>query len=275
MVVAATPHAAEDGAEARRSSTTSPTPAVSSTRPRSPRTPPRVHDEAPATSSLDARLRRPTPSSTTRSTTPRSCVEDHASGRLTALPLEARACVAEWDDRDERLIAADLDPGARTWCAPRVADAACACPSTACGSSPPTSAAGSARSASSRARRSLACGRRAAAAPPGEVDRGPPREPHRRLPGREQRYHVRAGFDAEGRCSALDADIAVRRRRLLDCYPFTCGVEPLMAADRDARALRGPRLPGARPRAVTTNKAPMAPYRGVSPPADRARRWSG
>ena len=48
-------------------------------------------------------------------------------------------------------------------------------------------------------------------------------------------------------------------------HPCTCGVEPLMAATE----LLGPyavRCYRARARAVASNKAPMAPYRGVSRP---------
>jgi carbon-monoxide dehydrogenase large subunit len=82
--------------------------------------------------------------------------------------------------------------------------------------------------------------------------------------GHEQRHHVRAGFDAAGTLLGLATDI------LCDvgayhCYPFTGGVEPLMAATE----MPGPyRLHhySARTRAIATNKPPMAPYRGVSRP---------
>lgn len=81
---------------------------------------------------------------------------------------------------------------------------------------------------------------------------------------REQHYEARAAFDNDGRILALDADI-VCDMGAYSCYPFTAGIEPLMA---------GAEMPGvytvpayrARARAVTTNKAPSAPYRGVSRP---------
>jgi aerobic carbon-monoxide dehydrogenase large subunit len=82
--------------------------------------------------------------------------------------------------------------------------------------------------------------------------------------GHEQRYEVSAAFDEEGRLLGLEADIACDVGAY-SCYPFTCGVEPLMAATE----MPGPyRLKHyrSRARAVATNKVPMAPYRGVSRP---------
>jgi carbon-monoxide dehydrogenase large subunit len=82
--------------------------------------------------------------------------------------------------------------------------------------------------------------------------------------GHEQRYAVRAAFDSEGSLLGLEADISCDVGAY-SCYPFTCGVEPLMASTE----LPGPyrlRHYRARARAVATNKAPIAPYRGVSRP---------
>ena len=82
--------------------------------------------------------------------------------------------------------------------------------------------------------------------------------------GHEQRYRVRAAFDGDGRILALDAAI--------DCdtgaysvFPFTCAVEPLMAATELPGVYKVPAY-RARGRAIATNKAPAAPYRGVSRP---------
>jgi carbon-monoxide dehydrogenase large subunit len=82
--------------------------------------------------------------------------------------------------------------------------------------------------------------------------------------GHEQRYRVRAAFGSDGALLGLDADI--------DCdvgaysaYPFTCGVEPLMAATELPGIYKVPAY-RARGRAIATNKAPTAPYRGVSRP---------
>ncbi|MBT2231651.1 xanthine dehydrogenase family protein molybdopterin-binding subunit [Nonomuraea sp. NEAU-A123] len=81
---------------------------------------------------------------------------------------------------------------------------------------------------------------------------------------REQRYDVRAAFDAGGRILALDADV-VCDMGAYSCYPFTAGIEPLMASAELPGVYRVPAY-RVRGRAVTTNKAPSAPYRGVSRP---------
>ena len=82
--------------------------------------------------------------------------------------------------------------------------------------------------------------------------------------GHEQRYRVTAAFDAHGRILGLDAEI--------DCdtgaysvFPFTCAVEPLMAATELPGVYKVPAY-RARGRAIATSKAPAAPYRGVSRP---------
>jgi carbon-monoxide dehydrogenase large subunit len=82
--------------------------------------------------------------------------------------------------------------------------------------------------------------------------------------GHEERFHVRAGFDSDGRLLALDADILCDVGAY-SAYPFTCGVEPLMAAADLPGVYKLPRY-SARTRAVATNKPPTAPYRGVSRP---------
>ncbi|MFD1936827.1 xanthine dehydrogenase family protein molybdopterin-binding subunit [Nonomuraea mangrovi] len=81
---------------------------------------------------------------------------------------------------------------------------------------------------------------------------------------REQRYDVRGAFDADGRILALDADV-VCDMGAYSCYPFTAGIEPLMASAEMPGVYRVPAY-RVRGRAVTTNKAPSAPYRGVSRP---------
>jgi carbon-monoxide dehydrogenase large subunit len=81
---------------------------------------------------------------------------------------------------------------------------------------------------------------------------------------REQRYDARAAFDTDGRILALDADI-VCDMGAYSCYPFTAAIEPLMASAEMPGVYRVPAY-RVRGRAVTTNKAPSAPYRGVSRP---------
>ena len=82
--------------------------------------------------------------------------------------------------------------------------------------------------------------------------------------GHEQRYQVRAAFGQDGRILGLAAEI--------DCdvgaysaFPFTCAVEPLMAATELPGIYKVPAY-RARGRAIATHKAPTAPYRGVSRP---------
>jgi carbon-monoxide dehydrogenase large subunit len=82
---------------------------------------------------------------------------------------------------------------------------------------------------------------------------------------REHRYRLRGGFDPDGRLLALDAEI-VCNVGAYSVYPWTAGIEPLMAAG----LLTGPyRLENYRclVRGVATNTAPAGPYRGVARPA--------
>jgi aerobic carbon-monoxide dehydrogenase large subunit len=81
---------------------------------------------------------------------------------------------------------------------------------------------------------------------------------------REQRYRVRGAFGADGTLLALDADILCDIGAY-SCFPFSCAVEVMMAANE----LPGPyrcKYYKARSRGVATNKVPIAPYRGVSRP---------
>ena len=89
---------------------------------------------------------------------------------------------------------------------------------------------------------------------------------------REQAYRLRGAFSAHGQLLGLDADIRCDVGAY-SCYPVTCGVEVLMAANE----MPGPyRVQSyrARSRGVATNKTPIAPYRGVSR-RRRSSRWSG
>ena len=81
---------------------------------------------------------------------------------------------------------------------------------------------------------------------------------------REQHYTARAAFDAEGRILGLDTDV-VCDMGAYSCYPFTAGIEPLMASAEMPGVYKVPAY-RVRGRAITTNKAPTAPYRGVSRP---------
>ncbi len=82
--------------------------------------------------------------------------------------------------------------------------------------------------------------------------------------GHEQRYSIRAGFTEEGLLTALSADIRCDIGAY-SAYPFTCGVEPLMACSELPGVYKVGRY-AARGRGYATNKSPTAPYRGVSRP---------
>ena len=80
--------------------------------------------------------------------------------------------------------------------------------------------------------------------------------------GHEQRYRVKAAFSHDGRILGLDAEI--------DCdtgaysvFPFTCAVEPLMAATELPGVYKPPTGPGPGHR---HQQGSAAPYRGVSRP---------
>lgn len=81
---------------------------------------------------------------------------------------------------------------------------------------------------------------------------------------REQVYDIEGAFTSEGELVALWGDL-VCDVGAYSCYPVTWAVEPLMAMAE----LPGPYKVShysVRSRAVTTNKCPIAPYRGVSRP---------
>ena len=82
---------------------------------------------------------------------------------------------------------------------------------------------------------------------------------------RDHAYRVTAGFEADGRLTALVAD-AVCNAGAYSVYPWTAGLEPLMAGG----LLPGPyRVEHYRcdVAGVATNTAPAGPYRGVARPA--------
>jgi carbon-monoxide dehydrogenase large subunit len=184
------------------------------------------------------------------------------SARVAALPLEGRACLAEWDDRDDQLL---LHVSTQVPHQVRSAVAqALQIPERSIRVIAPDVGGGF----------GLKCvvGREEVAVAAAALKlRRPVRWAEDRqenltaaFHGHEQRYQVRAAFDADGRIKALDAEI--------DCdtgaysaFPFTCAVEPLMAATELPGVYQVPAY-RARGRAFATNKAPTAPYRGVSRP---------
>ena len=184
------------------------------------------------------------------------------SARVAAMPLEGRACLAEWDDRDGQLVlhvSTQVPHQVRSGVAQ-----ALGIPERTVRVVAPDVGGGF----------GLKCvvGREEVAVAAAALRlRRPVRWTEDRqenlsasFHGHEQRYRVRAAFDGAGRILGLDAEI--------DCdigaysaYPFTCAVEPLMAASELPGIYKVPAY-RARGRGIATNKAPTAPYRGVSRP---------
>jgi carbon-monoxide dehydrogenase large subunit len=184
------------------------------------------------------------------------------SARVAALPLEGRACLAEWDDRDRQLIlhvSTQVPHQVRSGVAQ-----ALGLPEHGVRVLAPDVGGGF----------GLKCvvGREEVAVAAAALRlRRPVRWVEDRqenltasFHGHEQRYQVRAAFGRDGQILGLAAEI--------DCdvgaysaFPFTSAVEPLMACTELPGVYKVPAY-AARGRAVATNKAPTAPYRGVSRP---------
>ena len=187
---------------------------------------------------------------------------EFTSARVAAMPLEGRACLAEWDDRDEQLVlhvSTQVPHQVRSGVAQ-----ALGIPERMVRVIAPDVGGGF----------GLKCvvGREEVAVAAAALRlRRPVRWTEDRqenlsasFHGHEQRYRVRAAFDGAGRILGLDAEI--------DCdigaysaYPFSCAVEPLMAASELPGIYKVPAY-RARGRGIATHKAPTAPYRGVSRP---------
>ena len=185
-----------------------------------------------------------------------------SSARVAALPLEGRACLAEWDDRDDQLVmhvSTQVPHQVRSGVAQ-----ALGLPERSIRVIAPDVGGGF----------GLKCvvGREEVAVAAAALRlRRPVRWTEDRqenltaaFHGHEQRYRVKAAFGRDGGILGLDAEI--------DCdtgaysaFPFTCAVEPLMAATELPGVYKVPAY-RARGRAIATNKAPAAPYRGVSRP---------
>ena len=188
--------------------------------------------------------------------------ETFRSGRVHAAPMEPRTCLAEWVDRDEQLVltlSTQVPHQVRTGVAQ-----ALGLPERGVRVIAPDVGGGF----------GLKCvvGREeVVVAAIAQRRRRPVRWSEDRqenlvasFHGREQEYHVRIGFRADGTLVGLDADIRCNIGAY-SAYPFSCGVEPLMAATELPGVYKLPRY-AARARGYATNKPPTAPYRGVSRP---------
>jgi aerobic carbon-monoxide dehydrogenase large subunit len=184
------------------------------------------------------------------------------SGRVAALPLEGRACLAEWDDRDQQVVmhvSTQIPHQVRS----AVAQAFGLAEHGVRVIAPDVGGGFGLKAVAGREEVTLAGVAMRLRRPVRWVE---DRQENltAAFHGHEQRYDVQAAFDAEGRLLGLAAEI--------DCdvgaysvFPFTCGVEPLMAATELPGIYKVPAY-RARGRAIASHKAPTAPYRGVSRP---------
>ncbi|MDT7775784.1 MAG: aerobic carbon-monoxide dehydrogenase large subunit, partial [Pseudonocardiales bacterium] len=261
IVVARDPYAVEDGVEAAVVEYDELAPVMSDTAALAPDAE-LVHAEAPANTLVDVSL---------FATEGIDGVFDDAhtvvrvqakTGRQNALPLETRGVVADWDDRDEQLrvqTCTQIPHQVRT-----VLSRCVGLDERQVRVTVPDMGGGFGQK--------CVVGREeiAAAAAALRLRRPVKWIEDRRdaltaaFLAREQRYDARAAFDADGAILALDVDL-VCDMGAYSCYPFTAGIEPLMASAEMPGVYRLPAY-RVRGRAVTTNKAPTGPYRGVSRP---------
>ena len=261
MVVAESPHAAEDGAER----------VVVDYEPGAPVTTldaalaadgPRVHAGSDSNVLLDVPFADDPQLDEVFAGAALSLEATFSSGRLSAVPLEGRACLAEWERSGRRLTlhsSTQVPHLVRTTVAEilgidehRVRVVA------------PDVGGGFGQKCVVAREEILVCVAARAVGAPVKWVEDRVESLLAGFQGHEQRFDVRAAFAEDGRMLAVDADILCDVGAY-SSHPFTCGVEPLMAATEMLGPYRVSHY-RARTRAVATNKAPMAPYRGVSRP---------
>lgn len=261
IVVARDAYAAEDGLEAAKVSYTT-LPPVMSEEAAFADSAPLVHAEAAHNTLVDVSLFATEGIDRIFEAAPCVVEVDTRSGRQNALPLETRGAVAHWDDREEQLVlhtCTQIPHQVRT-----VASRCLRLDERAVRVVVPDMGGGFGQK--------CVVGREEIAAAAAALRlRRPVKWIEDRKDAlsasflaREQHYRARAAFDAEGRILALDADV-VCDMGAYSCYPFTAGIEPLMASAEMPGVYKLPAY-RVRGRAVTTNKAPTGPYRGVSRP---------
>ena len=185
-----------------------------------------------------------------------------SSARLAALPLEGRACLAEWDDRDGQLIlhvSTQVPHQVRS----AVAQALGIAEHGVRVLVPDVGGGFGLKCVVGREEVTVAAAALRLRRPIAWIE---DRQENltASFHGHEQRYEMTAAFDQEGRIQGLSAEIACDVGAY-SAFPFTAAVEPLMACTELPGLYKVPAY-RARGRAVATNKAPTAPYRGVSRP---------
>jgi aerobic carbon-monoxide dehydrogenase large subunit len=239
-----------------------PEPAVTSIEAAAAGTAPRLHAEAAGNCLVDLLMFDDAALSAIFAAADLTVSATFSSARVAALPLEGRACLAEWDDRDDQLVlhvSTQVPHQVRSG----VAQALGLPERTIRVIAPDVGGGFGLKCVVGREEVAVAAAALRLRRP---VCWAEDRQENltASFHGHEQQYRVRAAFDHQGRIKALDAEI--------DCdtgaysaFPFTCAVEPLMAATELPGVYKVPAY-RARGRAIATNKAPAAPYRGVSRP---------
>ncbi|MFE9768260.1 xanthine dehydrogenase family protein molybdopterin-binding subunit [Streptomyces sp. NPDC005808] len=261
IVVARDAYAAEDGLEAARVTYTTLPPVTSEEAALAPDAP-LVHAEAADNTLVDVSLFATDGIDEIFASAPCVVHVETRTGRQNALPLETRGAVAHWDDREEQLVlhtCTQIPHQVRT-----VASRSLRLDERAVRVVVPDMGGGFGQK--------CVVGREEIAAAAAALRlRRPVKWIEDRKDAlsasflaREQHYQVRAAFDTDGRILGLDADV-VCDMGAYSCYPFTAGIEPLMASAEMPGVYKVPAY-RVRGRAVTTNKAPTGPYRGVSRP---------
>jgi carbon-monoxide dehydrogenase large subunit len=184
------------------------------------------------------------------------------SARVAALPMEGRACLADWDDRDEQVvvhISTQVPHQVRSGIAQ-----ALGLPERGVRVIAPDVGGGFGLKCVVGREEVVVAGVAHRLRQPVSWIEDRQENLTASFHGHEQRYDVRAAFDSGGRILGLAAEI--------DCdvgaysaFPFTCAVEPLMAASELPGVYKVPAY-RAHGRGIASNKAPTAPYRGVSRP---------
>ncbi|MFJ1997501.1 xanthine dehydrogenase family protein molybdopterin-binding subunit [Streptomyces asiaticus] len=262
VVVARDPYLAEDGLEAAKV-TYAPLPPITCEEQALAPDAPRVHAEAAGNTLVDVGLFATEGIDEIFDQAPCVVHVDVRTGRQNALPLETRGAVAQWDAREEQLV---LHTCTQTPHQVRTVASRCLrLDERAVRVIVPDMGGGF----------GLKCvvGREEIATAAAALRLGRPVKwiEDRKdalsasFLAREQHYTARAAFDADGRILGLDADV-VCDMGAYSCYPFTAGIEPLMASAEMPGVYKVPAY-RVRGRAITTNKAPTAPYRGVSRPS--------
>ena len=261
MVLADSPHTAEDGADAVKVDYERQEPVVSldAALAEDVRT---VHEGMEDNVLLDVRMPDDPEVDKAFEEAPVSVEARFTTGRVAAVPMEGRACLAEWDGREGKLVlytSTQVPHIVRTALA-EVLDL----PQQRIRVVAPDVGGGfGQKCVVSREELLVSIAARRLGRPVKWIE---DRQENltASFHGHEQCYEVSAAFDEEGKILALKADIACDVGAY-SCYPFTCGVEPLMAQTEMPGPYRLKRY-WSRARAVATNKVPMAPYRGVSRP---------